>query len=67
MEFVNLFPRMDNEEDLVEMDAPISKDEFLHTLKDIAKGKGQRPNGFPIELFIFFFDLMGPELIQMVE
>lgn len=81
MEFVNLFPMMVNNENTVMMDEQISEEELLQTLKEIAKNKSPEPStlkemaknkspepdGWHMEFFLHFFELMGLELVMMVE
>ena len=47
--------------------APVSLDEILVTLKAFETSKSPGPNGWTVEFFLHFFDLMGPDLLAMVE
>jgi hypothetical protein len=42
-------------------------DEILKVLKGFTKDKIPRPNGWTVEFFLYFFELVGPDLLTMVE
>ena len=41
--------------------------EVEKALKTLKKDKSPRPDGFPVEFFLAFFDLLGAELVLLVE
>lgn len=67
MGFINLFPDMVNEEVKDQMGSPITKGEILGVLKDLARDKSPGLDGWSVELFIHFQDIMMDELFKMVE
>jgi hypothetical protein len=49
------------------MDSPYTKKEIWEVLKSFAKDKIPGPDGWIVEFFLHFFDLVGVELLEMVE
>eukprot|EP00253_Pinus_taeda_P006494 PITA_06494 len=45
----------------------VTKEEVESTIKSMAKEKSPRPDGWSIELFLHFFDLIGAEITEVVE
>ena len=45
----------------------ISPEEVELALKYFKKDKSPGPDGWPVEFFLAFFDLLGSELVNMVE
>eukprot|EP00253_Pinus_taeda_P009046 PITA_09046 len=69
-EIINLanhFPRFVNEEDAEELTAPVTMDELEGTLKWFKKDKSPRPDGWTIEFYLTFFELLGQDLLRVVE
>jgi hypothetical protein len=64
---VRLFPRLVTEEEVTYLEKPCSKEELLEVLKGFTKDKSPGPNGWRIEFFIHFFDLVGEDLLEAVE
>lgn len=58
---------MVNEEESTVMEKHIFEEELLQTLKEMAKDKIPTPNGWHINFFLHFFNLMGHELVKVVE
>ena len=46
---------------------PITEEELLETIKSFKKDKWPRLDGWTIEFFIHFFDLIKQDLLRMVE
>ena len=46
---------------------PVTLDEIHSTLKVFKLSKSPGPDGWTVEFFLHFFDLMGPELLALVE
>lgn len=56
-----------NAENTANMDEQVTVEKLLQTLNEMVKDKSPRPNGQPDELFLHFLDLMGLDLVNMVE
>jgi hypothetical protein len=63
----SLFPRFVNEEDTLLLDRPCTKSEIWEVLKLFAKDKSLGPDGWTVEFFSHFFDLLGDDLLELVE
>eukprot|EP00253_Pinus_taeda_P027771 PITA_27771 len=61
------FPRFVEEEEAGRLMEVVSKEEVEHIIKSMAKDKSPGPDGWTIELFNHFFDLIGDELSEVVE
>jgi hypothetical protein len=46
---------------------PVSKEEVFQVLGLMGKDKSPSPNGWTIELFIYFLDLLGEDLLWVVK
>jgi hypothetical protein len=62
-----LYPRLVNEEDTLLLERPCTKEELWEVLKVFAKDKSLGPDGWTVEFFIHFFDLVGDDLLEVVE
>jgi hypothetical protein len=62
-----LFPRFVTEEDSTLMDSPCTLQEVWEVLKSFAKDKIPGPDGWTVEFFLHFFDLVGVDLLELVE
>jgi hypothetical protein len=67
VESVRLFPRMVSDEELVALEKPVSEKEVLEVLKGFPKEKILGPDGWSVEFFIFFYDLVAKDLMEAVE
>jgi hypothetical protein len=70
MEQVNLarlYQRFVTEEDNVLLDKPVTKQEIWEILSLFAKDKSLGPDGWTVEFFTLFFDLVGDDLLDLVE
>jgi hypothetical protein len=62
-----LFPRIVTEEDSVLLEIPCTKEELWKVLKAFAKDKSPGPDGWTVEFFLHYFELVGEELLGVVE
>lgn len=62
-----LFSCFITEVDSILFDSPCTKHEIWEVLKSFAKGKSPGPNRWTVEFFLHFFDLVGADLLEMVE
>jgi hypothetical protein len=67
LETIRLYPRMVQEDDVLFLEKVVTLEELLKVLKGFAKDKSPGPDGWTVEFFLFFFDLVGPDLLAMVE
>ena len=61
------FPVMFNAEAGIKLFEPVTVDEILKTLKKFDRSKSPGPDGWTVEFFLHFFDIIGPDLTAMVE
>lgn len=64
---VGHFPRfaeLDTEEDFIK---PFTMGELEGTFKWFKKDKSSGPDGWSVEFYLAFFDIIGPDLIKMIE
>eukprot|EP00253_Pinus_taeda_P033133 PITA_33133 len=61
------FPRFVEEDEAEDLSAPVTKDEVEAAMKLMVKEKSPGPDGWTIELFLFFFDQIGSEITDVVE
>jgi hypothetical protein len=61
------FPSLVNEEDTLLLERPCTKEELWEVLKLFAKDKSLGPDGWTVEFFIHFFELVGDDLLEVVE
>jgi hypothetical protein len=62
-----LFPRSVTEDDSIIMDSPCTLQEVLDALKSFTKDKIPGPDGWTVEFYLHFFDLVGVDLLELVE
>jgi hypothetical protein len=67
IETARLFPRMVTQEDATVLEKPCSLKEILVVLQGFSKDKSPGPDDWTIEFFLHFFDLVGQDLLEMVE
>ena len=53
--------------ELKELEKPCSKEEILEVLKGFTKEKSPGPDGWSVEFYLHYFDLVGQDLCDMVE
>jgi len=46
---------------------PTNLEEFLKVLKSFAREKFLRPDGWTVEFFLHFFDIMGQHILEIME
>jgi hypothetical protein len=64
---ISLFPRLVNEEDNERMFMSVTKEELLYVLSTFKKDRSLGLDGWTVEFFLDFFDLLGEDLLQVVE
>jgi hypothetical protein len=64
---VGLFDRLVHDEDTELLERPCTKLELWEVLKSFAKDKSPGLDGWTVEFFIHFFDLVGDDLLALVE
>jgi hypothetical protein len=64
---VRLFTNIVTEEDVHILEKAVSKEEIIEVLRGFARDKSPRPDGWTVEFFFKFFDLVGQDLLEMVE
>ena len=67
METISLYPKIVLEEEVSSLEQAVTMEELSFILKGFAKDKSLSPDGWTVEFFLFFFDLVGPDLLAMVE
>jgi hypothetical protein len=67
LDILRNYPRMFSEEEGVRLAEPVTLEELLKTLKGFKVSKSPGPDGWTVEFFLSFFDLLGIELLDMVE
>eukprot|EP00253_Pinus_taeda_P023068 PITA_23068 len=60
-------PRFIEEDEAEELKIPVSKEEVEAAMKLMGKDKSPGPDGWTIELFLYFFDQIGSEITEVVE
>jgi hypothetical protein len=63
----SLYPKMVNEEEAELLYQPVSLEELKLVLEKFKKERSLGPDGWTSEFFLFFFDLVGSDLLEMVE
>eukprot|EP00253_Pinus_taeda_P008007 PITA_08007 len=67
MRTTQCFPSFFEEDEAEELSSPVTKDEIESAMKNMGKDKSPGPDGWTIELFLHFFDLIGSEVTDVVE
>ena len=68
LKVIRLFPSfLQHHEDFESFTWQISMEEIELALKSFKKDKSPGPDGWPVEFFLDFFDLLGNELVDLVE
>jgi hypothetical protein len=55
------------EEEVVNLENPCSSEEILEVLKGFSKDKSPGPDGWTVEFFLHFYELVGKDLLDVVE
>lgn len=61
------YPQIFDIESNVEFLRPITKEEFISILESFARDKFLSPDGWIVEIFLHFFELMEQDFLDMVE
>lgn len=61
------FPRFVNDDEVEELIAPVTVLELEGTLKWFKKDKSPGPDGWTIEFYLAFYELLGNDLLKVVE
>jgi hypothetical protein len=67
VEIVRLFPRMVKDEEVMALEKPCTKEEILEVLNGFTKEKSLGPDGRSVEFYLHYFDLVGQDLLDVVE
>jgi hypothetical protein len=68
LDVIRVYPRIFSEEEGHKIADPVLLSEVLTTLKGFVVSKSPGPDGWTVEFFLeFFFYLLGPELLVVVE
>jgi hypothetical protein len=67
IETASLFPKMVTTEEALALESPCTKEELLEVIKGFKKEKSPGPDGWSVELYLHFFDLMWQDLLDVVE
>ena len=67
MRIAQCFPRFIEGDEAEDISGPVSKEEVEAAMKTMGKEKSPGPDGWTIELFLHFFDLIGPDITEVVE
>jgi len=65
IEAVRLYPRLTTDEEVHALEKTVSKVEILEVLKGFTKEKSHGPDGWTIEFFLHFFDLVADDLWRL--
>jgi len=58
---------MVKEEEVKDLEKPCTKEEILEVLKGFTKEKSPRPDGWSVKFYLHYFDLVGQDLLDIVE
>jgi hypothetical protein len=67
LKVINLFPRYFSEEDGQALFKEVTTDEILGVLKGFKKDKSPGPDGWSVEFYLEFFELLKNDLVEMIE
>ena len=67
LKVLRLFPSYLTEEDREAFTSPVTLSEVEDALKTFKKDKAPGPDGWTVEFYLCFFDLLGPSLLNLVE
>lgn len=62
-----LFPRFVDQETAMELNMEVSMGELKATLKWFKYDKSPRPDGWSVEFYTAFFDILGDDLLKFIE
>lgn len=61
------FPSFVGQEDVEDLIQLVTKQELESTLKWFKKDKSPGPDGWPVEFYLAFYDLLGEDLLEVIE
>jgi len=64
---IQLYPRVFNDEDCRSLGRPVTLQEIEKILKVCAKEKSPGPDGWTVEFYLGFWDILGPEILRLTE
>jgi len=64
---VGFYPSMVNEEEVIHIEKLVTKEEVLEVLKGFAKDKSLGPDGWIVEFYLHFYDMVAKDLLDVVE
>ena len=67
LKVISLFPRFIPSEQSSLLSKPVSLHEIELTLKDFKKDRSPGPDGWPVEFYLHFFDLLSPILLKVID
>jgi hypothetical protein len=67
LKVASYFPRLVGEEENERMYREVSREELLYVLNSFKKDRSPGPDGWTVEFYIEFFDLLGEDLLRVVE
>lgn len=67
LRIVRLYPSFVSQRDAEQIGKAVNLEEIELALKSFARDKSLGPDGWTVEFFLHFFDLMGPDILDMVE
>ena len=67
MKSVRLFPTFLEERERYSLMMEVSKEDLLVVMNTFQKGKSPEPDGWPIEFYLGFFDILGKDILSVVE
>ena len=67
LKVIKLFPSFISKEDAIVFTSEVTLVEVEGALKGFKRDKSPDPDGWPIEFFLWFFDLVGKDLLGAVE
>jgi hypothetical protein len=67
IQIVDMFPRFAEEVDNGNLMEEVSKEELKEVIHSFQHDKSPRPDGWTIEFYLGFFELVGEDLLEVVE
>jgi len=67
VKYFMLFPRFVENDEWESLLQEVSENELLVVMNSFQKGKSLGPDGWPIEFYLGFFDLLGNDILKVVE
>jgi hypothetical protein len=62
-----MYPRLVTEEDINTIEIVVTKEEVFYVLKGMAKEKSPGPDGWTLEFYISYFDLVAHDSLEAIE